>query len=100
MEWTASNVEITSTEALLFESVTEKLLLHEDFTHLDLEKLWFRTHSTLNQSTPKQRPLELAEVSVDVSENKFIRVPMNSVFVSLTEGGIFNANYQPKALSS
>jgi hypothetical protein len=36
-------------------------------------------------------------VLVDESENTFTHEPMNSEFVCSTEGGMFDANHQPKA---
>lgn len=74
-----------------------KVAALEASIHLDSEKSWCKTPQIWKSLTlkPKQHASDAALVVE--SENKFIHEPMNLVFVFLTEGGIFDANYKSKA---
>jgi len=95
--WTVSNDVTTDTEVPLFVLVTARFLLPVVTTPLDSEKLWFKTPWISKPLTLKPKQHASVVESVDESENTSIHVPMNSVFVSSTEGGISDANYKSKA---
>ena len=95
--WTASNDATTATVAPLSVLDTAKSLQHVDCTHPASKKSWCKTQATSKQSTQKHKQPVLAAVLVDESENTFTHEPMNSEFVCSTEGGMFDANHQPKA---